>query len=108
MRIIGVKQLEDCFNGSSLYEIVFDESWNRASIKALSACGTLEYFPDFPRPFFRLLIQGGAQLKGVEGESICKSIVKAEQLELLSENLASALKASREQPQKGDWSWEQG
>ncbi|MBN1346123.1 MAG: hypothetical protein JXQ73_25775 [Phycisphaerae bacterium] len=74
MRILEIKKVEDCFDGSSVYSYRFDVAWTRESIRRLDSLGELEYFPDFPRPFFRLLGSGGLQVKGVEGETSCRVI----------------------------------
>lgn len=42
----------------------------------LSALGELDYFADFPRPFFRIRAAGGLQLKGVEGWCRLQSSVR--------------------------------
>jgi hypothetical protein len=75
MRIAAVEQLEDCFDGSRVYTYHFDQAWTRESIQRLSGCGELDYFPDFPRPFFRLRGTGGLQIKGVEGLAHCRVVL---------------------------------
>jgi hypothetical protein len=74
MRIVENRKLEDCFDGSTVYGYSFDIPWDREKIQDLSVLGKLEYFPDFPRPFFRLCGTRGLQIKGVEGESKCRII----------------------------------
>lgn len=69
MKILQVKKLEDCFDGSTIYEYKFDSCWTYENIKQLSKLGELNYYKDFPRPFFRLNGEQGMQIKGVEGES---------------------------------------
>ncbi|HGE70810.1 TPA: hypothetical protein ENX78_08255 [Candidatus Poribacteria bacterium] len=71
MKIIQVKKLEDCFDGSTIYEYEFDGFWTYEEIRRLTTLGDLNYYKDFPRPFFRLNGQGGMQIKGVEGENSC-------------------------------------
>src|SRR6202007_3095366 len=65
MKITGIERLEDCFDGSSVYSYQFDQPWTRETILQLSALGELDYFADFPRPFFRIRAAGGLQVKGV-------------------------------------------
>ena len=74
MRIISKSKVEDCFDGSSVYRYWFAERWTRASIQELRALGELEYFADFPKPFFRVCSKNGMQFKGVEGESSCQVV----------------------------------
>lgn len=75
MRITGIERLEDCFDGSSVYSYQFDQPWTRETILQLSALGELDYFADFPRPFFRIRAAGGLQLKGVEGLDHCRVVL---------------------------------
>lgn len=75
MKISSVERLEDCFDGSSVYCYHFDRPSTRADIEQLAALGKLEYFADFPRPFYRLCGAGGWQLKGVEGMAHCRVVV---------------------------------
>ena len=74
MKIVEVRKLEDCFDGSTVYGYAFDEPWDLETIQGLSCLGKLDYFPDFPRPFFRLCGDRGFQVKGVEGELSCRVI----------------------------------
>jgi len=74
LRITDVRTVEDCIDGSSTYSYEFDSEWTSDEIGRLSSLGRLQYFADFPRPFFRVLCSGGGQLKGVEGERTCLAI----------------------------------
>ena len=71
MRIVAIKKVEDCFDGSTIYAYTFSHAWSRESILALDQLGQLDFYPDFPRPFFRVRVTGGCQVKGVEGEQTC-------------------------------------
>ena len=74
MRILKIKKVEDCFDGSSVFNYWFDLPWRPEAIMKLKTLGEVEYFPHFPRPFFRLLNDNGLQVKGVEGENSCRAI----------------------------------
>ncbi|MBN2083176.1 hypothetical protein JW859_13340 [bacterium] len=74
MKIIDIKKVEDCFDGSSVFSYWFDSQWTEAAIGGLSALGRLEYFADFPRPLFRLTTPEGLHVKGVKGEDNCRVI----------------------------------
>lgn len=67
-------KVEDCFDGSAVYEYVFYETWDEAAAKALNRFGTLEYFADFPRPLFRVTGRGGLFIKGVTGNRQCRVV----------------------------------
>ena len=74
MRIVDVKRVEDCFDGSRVMRYFFDTPWTAAVIRRLAALGDLEYCDDFPRPLFRVTLPDGAEIKGVEGESDCQVV----------------------------------
>jgi len=74
VKIDAVSKLEDCFDGSIILGYQFDEAWTREWIFRLRSLGDLDYFSDFPRPFFRLRGPDGLQVKGVEGEDNCRAI----------------------------------
>jgi hypothetical protein len=75
MRVTGSEKLEDCFDGSMVFRWRFEKPWDRESIAALSRLGSLDYFPEFPRPYFRLRTSEGFQMSGVEGESACRVVL---------------------------------
>lgn len=68
MRILAGQPLEECLDGVLVYRYQFDRPWSREWILALSSLGRLDYFPDFPRPYFRLRGAGGFLAQGVEGD----------------------------------------
>ena len=74
MRIVEVTKVEDCFDGSSVLRYRFDTSWSQETVLRLRTLGELDYFPEFPRPFFRLRAHSGLQVKGVEGEPSCQAV----------------------------------
>ncbi len=71
VKIVSVKKLEDCFDGSTVYSYEFDTAWTYKQIQELGFIGELSYYKDFPKPFFRIKTSGGMQIKGVEGENSC-------------------------------------
>lgn len=83
MIIVNIQPVEDCFDGSSVLGYSFDEPWTKESIFRLKAMGKLDYFPEFPRPFFRLRGDGGLQIKGVQGENSCRVIFPKNEKEAL-------------------------
>ena len=81
------KKVEDCFDGSRIFEYQFDFAIDSVFIKKLGELGKLEYFKDFPRPFFRIITKKGNQFKGVEGEKNFKAIFTRSDLERGKEEL---------------------
>lgn len=72
MKILEKRKLEDCIDGSQIFRYRLDQVWSKSSIHELKKMGRLDYYPDFPRPFFRLCAAHGLQIKGVEGERDCQ------------------------------------
>lgn len=63
------KPLEDCLDGSWIYEYRLDSAITKAFVQGLGyTFDQVEYFADFPRPFFRMVKGEGIQAKGVVGE----------------------------------------
>ena len=91
MRITRVEKLQDCFDGSSVYAYHFDQPFTRLAILQLAPLGNLEYFADFPRPFYRLHGAGGLQLKGVEGMQHCRVVIAPGRQECFARELESRL-----------------
>jgi hypothetical protein len=89
MKISEILKIEDCFDGSSVFQYHFDLPWTRESISVLRQLGELDYFPDFPRPFFRLHTSNGLQIKGVEGEDNCRVIFPRKDKESIKEGFES-------------------
>ncbi len=73
-RIAKVEKLEDCFDGSSIFQYWFEQTWEPDTIHGLKGLGQLEYFPQFPQPFFRVITTQGLQIKGVQGQDHCRAI----------------------------------
>jgi hypothetical protein len=78
MKIIEIKKLEDCFNGSYIKELYFDGPVTRDNIVSLKDKGELKYFPKFARPFFSFEIEDLLNVKGVEGNWSVRIWIKSE------------------------------
>ncbi len=87
MKLLRAVRVEDCFDGSSVYRYFFDSVWSREEIRRLGELGRLDYYPDFPRPFFRVVGPGGAQLRGVEGERSCQVVLPRQDRQEVIERL---------------------
>lgn len=91
MQVISATKLEDCFDGGSVYRLGFAETWSEAGIMALAAAGKLDYYAEFPRPFFRLRGEDGFEIRGVEGESQCRLILPRKDGEAVRRRLEAFL-----------------
>jgi hypothetical protein len=76
MKIIAIKNIENCIAGNDTKEVIFDAPVTRDFIHYLGKNSDLQYFPNFPRPFFKIEVQGKYLLKGIESERIIKIILK--------------------------------
>ena len=72
MRTLNIEKLEDCFDGSSVFRYHTEQPWTENAIAGLAELGALDYFRDFPRPYFRVRGEGGLEVKGLEGECSCR------------------------------------
>lgn len=68
MSIVKTQQkLEDCIDGSMIYEFILREAITIDFINFLRKIGSLDYYPDFPKPLFRAEIKGLSQMTGCLG-----------------------------------------
>lgn len=81
MKIAEVRHIEDCFDGSYLYEILFDTEITPAFIQSLGTEGRLQYHRDFARPFFKATFDGCFTIKGVEGNKTARILAYDKNLE---------------------------
>ena len=72
MKVLETRVVEECLDGVVIREVLFDGRIGANFIKSLEKLGTLEYFPHFPKPFFRVRKKGKYIIKGVEGNETCQ------------------------------------
>jgi hypothetical protein len=75
MRIVNVEVVEECLEGTLAVRYTFDVAWTCEAIARLESIGTVEYFPEFPRPFFRVHTDLGADVRGVEASRTCRVVL---------------------------------
>jgi hypothetical protein len=68
MKLLNIKKLEDCIDGSIIFMYSFNEKIDETFMKKLGEKENLQYYPEFPRPFFKIITADGIQLKGIIGE----------------------------------------
>jgi hypothetical protein len=69
MKLIDVQKVEDCFDGGSRLEYRFAGEIAESFMRHLAANSRLDFYPDFPRPFFKIFQEDGLQIKGILGGS---------------------------------------
>ena len=89
MRLIESRFLEDCFDGTIMREVTLDEDISEPFVLYLGDFGELQYFPQFPRPFFIMEEPGKYILKGSTGKPTARIILSKSGQE---ENLAGFIK----------------
>ena len=78
MNVIDIKHIEDCFDGSFIKELLFDETVTPTFIEALGTHGKLQYFKDFARPFYKVVFRNDFYIKGVEGNTTARILLRHE------------------------------
>ncbi|MEQ8187857.1 MAG: hypothetical protein ABRQ39_07760 [Candidatus Eremiobacterota bacterium] len=66
MDIVSIKDLEDCFDGSFIKELLFNEPVTKDFIYYLGKNCNLSYYANFARPFYKIESPFYV-IKGVEG-----------------------------------------
>lgn len=66
MEVVKSKEIELCLDGTMVVETCLDKQISKEFIFAFKKLGELEYFPQFARPFFKIILPDGSYVKGVE------------------------------------------
>lgn len=69
MKLLEIKKMEDCFDGSLVYCYEFSKVVTELLMRAMVNNGKLDYFPEFAKPFFKIFTSEGLQIKGILGEN---------------------------------------
>ncbi len=59
--------IEDCFENSNIYDVALNMEITEDFVITLGKFGSLQYFPNFPKPFFKLRLENLFELKGIVG-----------------------------------------
>lgn len=76
MKVVEVKHVEDCFDGSLIKELLLAEEITKTHIFSLGKAGSAQYFPHFARPFFKIRVPDRFDLKGIEGNKTMRIHLK--------------------------------
>jgi hypothetical protein len=68
MKLVNIKKLEDCIDGSMIFMYSFNEKVDETLMQKLGEKGKLQYYPEFPRPFFKIITTDNVQVKGIIGD----------------------------------------
>ncbi len=76
MIVLEAKEVENCVNLVTVYDLILSDSFSKDNIYKLGALGRFQYFPEFPKPFFKIQIGGICDIKGIEGNKIVRATLK--------------------------------
>jgi len=76
LKITKVKDIENCFDGSFIKEIIFSDEITKDFIFFMRKNADLKYYPEFSRPFFKINIPDLFELKGVENNKSIRIVLK--------------------------------
>ncbi|MCJ7525571.1 MAG: hypothetical protein MUP71_10185 [Candidatus Aminicenantes bacterium] len=91
MKIIEVRKVEDCFDGALRLEYRFDGEIAEPFMRRLATGSRLDYFPDFPKPFFKIFREDGLQIKGILGSFDIEAYFPRMQKEEIKRNFEAEL-----------------
>ncbi len=95
MRIIEIKHIDNCFDGTVIKELLFSSVIKKELIFKLGKEEEIQYFAHFERPFFKVSVKGLYDLKGIEGNKTMRIHLKQPQkytIEMFCELLKSLSK----------------
>jgi hypothetical protein len=91
MKLIDSKKLEDCFDGTTLFEYSFDEKIKESLIKKMGDMGRFFYYPDFLKPFYKIITSDDIQIKGIVEEKTMQVNFPQSNKEVKKKNFESDL-----------------
>jgi hypothetical protein len=68
-KVIAIRHVEDCFDDDFIKEFELDRPLDERLMKRMAVEAKLQYFPNFPKPFFRIDKRGAYTVQGVIGKA---------------------------------------
>lgn len=75
MKVVSFRKIEDCFDGSFIKEALLDGPLTESLIRCLAREAELDYYSDFPRPFYTIRKKEKFTIKGVEGDPVVRVVL---------------------------------
>lgn len=75
MKLIHIKIIEGCLEGTNVRDALFSEPVNASFIKFLGNLGKLIYKENMEKPFFKVIVRGKYTLKGSVGNKTVRIIL---------------------------------
>ena len=80
MKIEKIRELENCFDGDFMKEILFASMVTRDFIDYLGKMGDMQYLSSLTRPFYKININDNFIIKGIEGNKTARVIFNRENI----------------------------
>jgi hypothetical protein len=77
MKVVEIRNVEDCFDGSSIKELRLSDNISKPQIYALAKEGDIQYFAHFSKPFYKIRVSGLYDAKGIEGNDTMRVHLKS-------------------------------
>ncbi len=104
MKIVAVREVEDCFDNTVSRDVVFDQPTDLEFIVSLGSLGRLRYYHNLARPFWRLQVEDLFSLKGIQRNNVARLVFKkghyAESIEMLVDAVNRFSREHQPVPQK--------
>ncbi|MCX7880464.1 MAG: hypothetical protein N2517_07360 [Ignavibacteria bacterium] len=76
MKVIQIIDIEDCLSNVKSFDLLLSDEITKNFILNLGKKGYLQYYSDFPKPFFKIRLEGICDIKGVEGSKKLRVIFR--------------------------------
>lgn len=74
MLIFTEEKKETCFDGSEIYEYICDMPVDESFMRKLAQGGQLSFYPEFTRPYFKIVTKDDIQIKGILGDKSFEAV----------------------------------
>ena len=75
MKVLKIKTIGDCLEGTNVRDLLFDSEITEDFVFYLKPLGKLVYNTSFDKPFFRLIVRGKYTLKGSVGNKTLRVLL---------------------------------
>jgi hypothetical protein len=84
VKIASAVEVERCLDGTSVMDVTFEFPVTKELIDAMRNIGSVQYYGDFPRPFYTLEVPAAFSLRGVEGSPSVRMITSGSEKQALA------------------------
>ena len=89
--MIAVRQVEECLDGTTIKEFDLDAPLTEAVMRRIAEDAKLAYYPEFPKPYFRIDRAGAYVAQGVIGTCTLRVVFSQSTTTCLEECLRSSI-----------------